>query len=76
MDKYYRAEISINYAKPFTMILRGKSKKYTEDYVTSFYMRINEEKHNIFDFKIKLEKVEYVNGDYYTKKELRKKVGK
>lgn len=76
MDKYYRAEISINYSKPFTMIVKGKSKKHTEDYVTNFYMRIDEEKHNIFDFKIKLEKVEYVDGDYYTKQELRKKVGK
>lgn len=64
MNKYYNATIWINNNKPISMILNGKNKAMVEFEITDFYMRLNKLFHNINSFKIKLDRVYYINGRY------------
>lgn len=62
MNKKYNATIYINNEKPITMIVSGKSETDVSKIIAGFFIKISKKK--IEKIQIKLEEVEFINGNY------------
>ena len=62
MNKKYNATIYINNEKPITMIVSGKDETEVSKIIAGFFIKINKKK--IEKIQIKLEEVEFINGNY------------
>lgn len=62
MNKKYNATIYINNEKPITMIVSGKNETEVSKIIAGFFIKINKKK--IEKIQIKLEEVEFINGNY------------
>lgn len=68
MNKKYNATIYINNEKPITMIVSGKDETEVSKIIAGFFIKINKKK--IEKIQIKLEEVEFINGNYVPVKNL------
>ncbi|MCI6266344.1 MAG: helix-turn-helix transcriptional regulator [Erysipelotrichaceae bacterium] len=68
MNKKYNATIYINNEKPITMIVSGKDETEVSKILAGFFIKINKKK--IEKIQIKLEEVEFINGNYVPIKNL------
>lgn len=68
MNKKYNATIYINNEKPITMIVSGKDETEVSKILAGFFIKINKKK--IEKIQIKLEEVEFINGNYVPVKNL------
>lgn len=68
MNKKYNATIYINNEKPITMIVSGKDETEVSKILAGFFIKINKKK--IERIQIKVEEVEFINGNYVPVKNL------
>lgn len=68
MNKKYNATIYINNEKPITMIVSGKNETEVSKIIAGFFIKINKKK--IERIQIKVEEVEFINGNYVLVKNL------
>lgn len=68
MNKKYNTTIYINNEKPITMIVSGKDETEVSKIIAGFFIKINKKK--IEKIQIKLEEVEFINGNYVPIKNL------
>ena len=68
MNKKYNTTIYINNEKPITMIVSGKNETEVSKIIAGFFIKINTKK--IERIQIKVEEVEFINGNYVLVKNL------
>lgn len=68
MNKKYNTTIYINNEKPITMIVSGKNETEVSKIIAGFFIKINKKK--IERIQIKVEEVEFINGNYVLVKNL------
>lgn len=68
MNKKYNTTIYINNEKPITMIVSGKDETEVSKIIAGFFIKINKKK--IERIQIKVEEVEFINGNYVPVKNL------
>lgn len=68
MNKKYNTTIYINNEKPITMIVSGKNETEVSKIIAGFFIKINKKK--IERIQIKVEEVEFINGNYVPVKNL------